>query len=276
MEITLAVLLQHYLDDARREGRRAIPAARSCVRALLATPLAPRVATTVTYRELRALAQQWMADGLRPATINRRFGILRRAVRVGVRDGLLPAGTALDVPHFLEQNVRQGFVEADVMQRVLEALAGTPDVRDFVEWLWLTAMRRGEAAQLTWDMLADAELRISGAITKNGRSRVLPIPPHSPVAALLARRRACQQGPYIFHERGRPLRYIHRVWKRAVQAAGVPHVVPHDLRRSAIRRFRQQGASIEVCMALAGHTTPSMFYRYRIVGADEMANALQR
>jgi integrase len=238
--------------------------------------LGTRRASDVTYEELQSLVLQWQRCGLSNATINRRLAALRRAYNLGCAAGKVRR--APQFPHLREENVRQGFVEPDDFDRFLAAL---PDdgLRDFVEWLFYTGMRRGEAMKLKWEYVHEArgrsELRIPATDTKNRKARVIPI-----VAALqpiIRRRRRVRRFdcPLIFHRDGKRIWEFRKSWESAARASGVK-LLPHDLRRSAIRNLIQAGVDQATAMRISGHRTADVFRRYQITTTDDMARALKQ
>lgn len=237
--------------------------------------LGTRRAADVRYDDLQALAVEWQKAGLSNATINRRIAALRRAYNLGRRAGKLTQ--VPDVPVLKEDNVRQGFVEPGDFQRFLVEL---PDdgLRDFVEWLGYTGMRRGEAMKLRWDYLhktpKGSELRIPATDTKNRKPRVIPIVAR--LREIIQRRQQVQRlGCPIFHREGKRIWEFRKSWQRAASAAGLD-LLPHDLRRSAIRNLIHAGVDQATAMRISGHRTADVFRRYQIVTTEDQAKALER
>ena|SRR6266542_2495269 len=64
--------------------------------------------------------------------------------------------------------------------------------------------------------------------------------------------------------------------KSAATAAGIPGLVPHDMRRSAVRNFRRAGLSEHEGMKLSGHETDSIYRRYDIISDDDLTESMNR
>jgi hypothetical protein len=73
--------------------------------------------------------------------------------------------------------------------------------------------------------------------------------------------------PWVFRRDGRPIRYFRRAWLSACKAAGVPHRIPHDFRRTAVRNLERAGVTRSAAMKMVGHKTEAIYRRYAI--ADE-------
>src|SRR5687767_1998623 len=84
------------------------------------------------------------------------------------------------------------------------------------------------------------------------------------VAEIIERRRAAQNGPWVFHRNGRPIRDFREAWKTALQKAGVEGYTFHDFRRTATRNMALAGTPEKHIMQVTGHKTTAMLNRYNI------------
>jgi integrase len=103
------------------------------------------------------------------------------------------------------------------------------------------------------------------------------------LAEVIKRRRAARTiekdgtttlGQYIFHRDGQRLGDFRKSWAAATKAAGLPGLLFHDLRRSAVSHMVHAGVPQLVAMSISGHRTASMFARYAIKSESEQAAAL--
>jgi integrase len=77
----------------------------------------------------------------------------------------------------------------------------------------------------------------------------------------------------VFHVDGHPMGDWRKTWQAACRAAGVPTLVLHDCRRTAVRNLVRAGVPDKVAMAFTGHRTRSVFDRYNIVSERDIHDA---
>jgi len=222
---------------------------------------------------------RWL-DG-RPLLETMELSAARRAFNLAVRAGRLPHRPAFPVMKL--RNRREGFFERAQFDAVLAHLPA--DVAAVAEFLFWSGWRRGEVLSLEWrhvDLKAGI-IRIE--TSKNDEPRTLPFKVLPDLAALIERQRertsAVEQARgvivrHVFHRDGKPVRSFRRAWLSACTAAGLPHRIVHDFRRTSARNLSRAGVPEGVIMGLCGWKTRSVFDRYRIVNEADLADGLAK
>ena len=118
---------------------------------------------------------------------------------------------------------------------------------------------------------------LSARQTKGKKARALPI--YGDMRRWLERQReTCPTGcAWVFHgAHSRPVDNHLKGWLEACAGAGLPGLLFHDLRRSAVRNMKRAGIQDRVAMEISGHRTRSIFDRYNIVDAADLLSAGER
>ncbi len=78
---------------------------------------------------------------------------------------------------------------------------------------------------------------------------------------------------YLFARGSKPIKDFRMSWNLACQSAGVPGLLFHDLRRTAVRNLRRAGVAESVIMKITGHRTRGVFERYNITDQSDTLQA---
>lgn len=82
--------------------------------------------------------------------------------------------------------------------------------------------------------------------------------------------------PWVFHREGRRVKSIRQAWWTACEKTGLDGMIPHDFRRSAVRRLERAGVPRSVAMQLVGHQTEAIYRRYAITNEADLRDGLAK
>jgi integrase len=227
-----------------------------------------------------ALVQKYAVDrqdeGAQNATINRELAALKRMFHLGKKCTPPKVATIPAFPRLAERNIRKGFVEDATYRPLADAAARVG--------IWLRAMFE-VAFSFGWRFSEVLNLRVaqvdvaSGTIrlypgqTKNDEGRVVIMP--DTVRRLLE---PCIAGKraddFVFtRANGKRVKDFRGAWEKVCEQAGVPELLFHDLRRTAVRNMVRSSIPERVAMQISGHKTRSIFDRYNIVSERDLRDA---
>ena len=119
-----------------------------------------------------------------------------------------------------------------------------------------TGMRRGELLGLKWSHIDWSRSRVLLPLTKNGKSRWVPL---SERASECLRTMNGRDDSTIFPISDAAFRHA---WDRLKKRTEITDLTFHDLRHEAISRMFEAGQSIPKVMSISGHKTVSQLFRY--------------
>jgi integrase len=180
-------------------------------------------------------------------------------------------------PPRLRENVRKGFVE-EAQYAALKKHVHELWLRGLLAVAYRFGFRKEELLDLrVWQVnLLDRTIRLNRGETKNDEPREVALTQDTWIllSALCA---AKQPNDHVFtRDNGVPVRDLRDAWDKMTEAAGMPEILLHDFRRSAVRNMIRRGVPERVAMAISGHKTRDVFDRYNIVSGADLKLAAQQ
>jgi len=224
-------------------------------------------------------------------TINRELAVLNKMLRLAYENGKL---LRLPVIRKLkEAPPRSGFFEVAQFVAVCRQLPEDLRVATTLGYVFGWRVQEVLGLERRHVDLDRGTLALDPGSTKNDEGRIVYMPADvkAAVAAQLARVDGLQRKlqrivPWVFpHLRGarepNPGRRrvpvlgerrgdFTKAWTTACRKAGVPGMLRHDMRRSAVRNMVNAGVPERVAMTVTGHKTRSVFDRYHIVNPADL------
>jgi len=183
------------------------------------------------------------------------------------------------------ENTRSSFFEDEEFRALVRHLPPAPaTVATFMFW---SGWRRNETLTREWRHVdfKRGTIILEPGETKNGSGRMLPFDVVPELAALLKAQRAytdeverhtgtlCR---WVFHRDGQRVVSIRQAWRTACKRAKLIGKIPHDFRRSAVRRFERCGVPRSVAMKLVGHSSEGIYQRYSITSESDLREGLAK
>src|SRR5712692_734180 len=276
-ELTTLVVRDYELNDKRSVGKTKKNVER------LQEFFGGWRAVNVTATAVGTYIEKRLKAGLSNGSVNRELSTLRRAFRLAVKAKLVSADHVPTIDLLKEAPPRAGFFEADQFEAVLRHLR--PEVVPIAKFANETGWRLREIITLEWRQvdLSVGSVRLDPGTTKNREGRLAYVSP-ALLECLRAQHAAAKELerekgviiPWVFHRRGRRILRFLASWQTACRRAGVPGMLFHDLRRTAVRNMVRAGIPERVAMMISGHKTRSVFERYNIVSESDLREAAHR
>lgn len=183
------------------------------------------------------------ADG----TINRSLGALKKALGIAWERGLTPENYGLRVKRLAEHNARDVTLTHEQVEKL--ASHASEQVRAAI-WIALyTGCRRGEILKLRASDIGEDAILIRAGNTKTLKTRTVPI--------VGPARKWLEAVPLQITFEG-----LKTGFRRAREAAGMPEVTFHDLRRSCGTLMIAAGVDLYVVSAILGHSSVTVTQKH--------------
>jgi integrase len=214
-------------------------------------------------------------EGAKDPTIQRELSLLQK---------MLNHSNVHDLPKFprlAESLPRQGFAEDDQFEQLRDHIEDA-GVCGIVSIAFRYGFRKEELQNMLCRQVnfAERSLSLYQGTTKNSLPRKVVLDS----ASLEEIREAAKgKGPddYVFtwttgNKKGKRIRDFRECWNKACEAAELPQLLFHDLRRSAVRRMVRRGVPPLVARRISGHLTDAIFQRYDITSDQDLAEAAEK
>jgi integrase len=231
-------------------------------------------ASLVTNQEFKDYVASRLEAKARHATINLEVALLRRAYRVGFEAQPRRVKEMPTFPKKLAVEPRPGFIEDASFDKLLPAIA-EPGLHGLVLCAFRLGFRRSELLNLLVRQFDDGWLRLFAGATKNGKARNVKLPADVNKALVACAKNKAPDDYLFTWPDGTRIKDFRGAWEKACKAAGVPELLFHDLRRSAVRRLRKRGITTATAMLITGHLTRSVFDDYDRANPDDVAAAAE-
>jgi integrase len=215
-------------------------------------------------------------------TVNRELTTLRRMLNLAYEARMIKRVPVFEM--FGESPARKGFVDKHHVEK-MQQYCPTETYENLLDIMFITGWRASsELMTRKWDDVdfAGGELRLWVGEGKDRKvGRVFKLLPSLREAFERQRNyvrkielRERKVIPWVFVKpNGDHLRAPRNGLASIFAKAGLPGLLPHDFRRSAVRNLNKARVDRHTAKALVGHKTDSMYARYSIVDEEMMDTA---
>ncbi len=274
--IRVRELLEDVLTDYKDNGRHTADQVSRRLKLQLVPAFGNIRAADFGTAHLRRYIAARRKEEAANATINRELAIVKRAFNLGAKSDPPKIVRVPHIPMLDENNVRKGFLEHEAYRTLRDALP--EEIRALFVVGYHIGARVGELRGLRWDQVdfRAARITLDPGTTKNKEGRTLPIFGEMREWLMIEKNIRDAKFPQcrsVFRRRDKPIKTFVKSWITACDAAGVPGLLFHDLRRTAVRNMIRAGIPEKVAMQISGHKTRSVFDRYNIVSDRDLTEA---
>ena len=230
-------------------------------------PLAKRVLASIRGNDMAAYRDDRLKADYSANTVRLELAIISHLFEIARKEwgmeGLTNPVKAIRMPSPPAGRDRR--LGPGELEKLLES--SSEELSQVIRFALETAMRRGELAGMTWEMVDLKKRTVTLPDTKNGQKRIVPLSAEA-VAILKDRLSTRQIDGEVWNIR---LDAITQDFARACRNAGISGLHFHDLRHEATSRFFEFGLDAPKVKEITGHKTYSMLARYTHLKAEDIA-----
>lgn len=262
-------LFQLLLDDYDMRGVAQGYIASLKVKSILNPALGDIRAARLSTAQVKDYIQRRLKV-VKAGTVNRELGLLHRAFQLGYQQDPPLVARVPYFPKLTEAEPRKGFLRPEYYQKLLSELP--PELKLLFVIAYHVGLRKGALLRIKWSQVdvAASCIRMEGK-RANRKPEPVAVPIYGDMRTYLEMQPHTSE--FLFARGSRPIRDFRLSWSLACQAAGVPGLLFHDLRRTAVRNLRRAGVAESVIMKITGHRTRGIFERYNITDETDTIEA---
>jgi len=267
--VTVRDLLTLLLEDYETRRVAQVYIATLKVKSILLPKLGNIKATKLSSARIKEYVEGRLKM-VKPGTVNRELGLLHRAFQLGYNQDPPLVARVPYFPRLTEDDPRKGFLKPESYQKLLFELP--EELRLLFVVAYHVGLRRGALLRIKWSQVdVSAKTIWMDGKKSNRKPEPVAVPIYGDMEKFIAMQPRTSE--YLFVRGSKPIRDFRESWDLACQRAGVPDLLFHDLRRTAVRNLRRAGVAETVIMKITGHRTRSVFERYNITDHTDTQEA---
>jgi integrase len=241
------------------------------IRAWKLHPLAKRFLATIQGKDIAAWRDARIKSGSSANTVRLDLAVISHLFEIARKEwgmeGLTNPVKSIRMPS--PPSGRDRRLQPGELERLLES--SSEEMNQVIQFALETAMRRGELAGMTWEMVDLKKRTVTLPETKNGQKRIVPL--SSVAVTILKERLSTRRIDGEVWNIG--LDAISQDFAKACRNAEISGLHFHDLRHEATSRLFENGFDTMEVKTITGHKTLQMLARYTHLRAEDLAKRMK-
>ena len=234
-------------------------------------PLAKRFLASIQGKDIAAWRDARIKSGSSANTVRLDLAIISHLFEIARKEwgmeGLKNPVKSIRLPS--PPSGRDRRLQPGELEKILESVS--EEMNQVIRFALETAMRRGELAGMTWDMVDLKKRTVTLPETKNGQKRIVPL--SSVAATILKDRLSTRRIDGEVWDIG--LDAISQDFAKACHKSDISDLHFHDLRHEATSRLFEKGFDTMEVRTITGHKTLQMLARYTHLRAEDLVERLK-
>jgi site-specific recombinase XerD len=238
----------------------------------------------ITRREIEDFHTSLLDEGLSPATADQHLRLIKRGFNLAVAWEVIEKNPAANVKLLRVDNKRGFYLNDEQLARLMQVLRtdSARTVCQLAMFLLATGARLSEATRATWTQI-DREHRVWRIPAANSKSKKMrSVPLNDQALAVLQEVGTEGKFEHVFinhrwinadGSRGKPIKWVQKVFSRIRIEAGLPACRLHDLRHNHASFLVNAGRTLYEVQQVLGHSDPAVTMRYAHLSTKTMLEA---